>query len=93
MFTQCMDDAWRRIFDQMLIPGFIGAVEGLTDGLREGIRALDIGCGTGHAMNVLARKFPNSTFFGCGIAEDAIAQARAEARDMGLSNSHSTWLM
>lgn len=87
VFTQCMDDVWRRIFDQMLIPGFIDAVDGLTDRLREGIRVLDIGCGTGHAMNVLAREFPNSTFSGYDIAEDAIARAQAEAREMRLSNS------
>jgi len=87
VFTQCMDDAWRRIFDQMLVPDFIGAVEGLTDRLRQGIRVLDIGCGTGHAMNILAREFPHSTFFGYDIAEDAITQARKEANEMGLSNS------
>lgn len=87
VFTQCMDDVWRRIFDQMLVPGFIGAVGGLPDRLREGIRVLDIGCGTGHAMNVLAREFPRSTFSGYDIAEDAIAQARKEAEEMGLSNA------
>lgn len=87
VFTQCMDDTWRRIFDQMLVPGFIGAVKGLTDRLHNGIRVLDMGCGTGHAMNVLAREFPNSTFVGYDIAEDAIAQAQTEAKEMGLSNS------
>ena len=87
VFTQCMDDVWRRIFDQMLVPDFIGAVAGLTDSLREGIRVLDIGCGTGHAMNVLAREFPHSTFVGYDIAEDAIAQGRNEANEMGLANS------
>lgn len=87
VFTQCMDDQWRRIFDHTLIPGFVGAIHGLTDRLRDGIRVLDLGCGTGHAMNVLAREFPNSTFSGYDIAEDAISQARDEARQMGLSNS------
>jgi ubiquinone/menaquinone biosynthesis C-methylase UbiE len=87
VFTQCMDDVWRRIFDQMLVPGFIGAVKGLPDQLRKGIRVLDIGCGTGHAMNVLAREFPNSMFTGYDIAEDAIALAREEANELALSNS------
>ncbi len=86
VFTQCMDDAWRRVFDQMLIPGFIGAVEGLSAELRRGIRVLDIGCGTGHAMNILAREYPNSSFVGYDLAEDAIVQAREEAEEMSLSN-------
>ena len=87
VFTQCMDDTWRRIFDQVLVSGFIGAVAGLADRLRQGIRVLDIGCGTGHAMNVLAREYPSSTFLGYDIGEDAIERARKEAKEMGLSNS------
>ena len=47
---------------------------------------MDIGCGTGHAMNVLAREFPKSTFVGYDIAEDAIAGARKEAKSFGLAN-------
>ena len=87
VFTRCMDDSWRRIFDQHLVPGFIGAVPGLTESLKRGIRVLDVGCGTGHAMNLLAREFPASTFTGYDIAEDAIASANAEAKEMELGNS------
>jgi 2-polyprenyl-3-methyl-5-hydroxy-6-metoxy-1,4-benzoquinol methylase len=86
-FTECMDDAWRRIFDDQLISGFMGSVEGIVEALETGIRVLDIGCGTGHATNVLARGFPNSTFIGYDIAEDAIDSAKAEAEEMGLTNS------
>ncbi|MCP4285192.1 MAG: class I SAM-dependent methyltransferase, partial [Gammaproteobacteria bacterium] len=86
-FTQCMDDAWRRIFDTQLVDGFIGRVDGLRTALEKGIRVLDIGCGTGHAANILACEFPNSTFVGYDIAEDAIAAAQNEARQMGLTTS------
>ncbi len=86
-FTQCMDDAWRRIFDTQLVEGFIGRVDGLRAALEKGIRALDLGCGTGHAINILAREFPNSSFVGYDIAEDAIATAQDEARKMGLTTS------
>ena len=87
VFTQCMDDVWRRIYDQQLVAGFIGAVQGLPESLRRGIRVLDIGCGTGHAMNILAREFPTSRFYGYDIAEDGIESARTEAKKMGLSNA------
>jgi ubiquinone/menaquinone biosynthesis C-methylase UbiE len=87
VFTQCMDDVWRRIYDQQLIGGFISAVEGLPDSLRRGIRVLDVGCGTGHAINLLAREFPASRFCGYDFAEDAIDAARLEANKMGLSNT------
>jgi 2-polyprenyl-3-methyl-5-hydroxy-6-metoxy-1,4-benzoquinol methylase len=87
VFTQCMDDVWRRIYDQQLVAGFIGAVAGLPETLRRGIRVLDIGCGTGHAMNILAREFPASRFYGYDIADDGIEGARTEAKKMGLSNA------
>jgi ubiquinone/menaquinone biosynthesis C-methylase UbiE len=82
-----MDDVWRRIYDQQLVSGFIGVVDGLTGHLRQGIRVLDVGCGTGHAMNILAQEFPSSRFYGYDIAEDAIESARAEAKKMGLTNT------
>src|SRR6266850_7964669 len=87
VFTQCMDDVWRRIYDQMLVPGFIGAVPGLTAALERGITVLDVGCGTGHAANVLARRFPKSRFAGYDIGEDAIDAARKETGEMGLTNT------
>jgi 2-polyprenyl-3-methyl-5-hydroxy-6-metoxy-1,4-benzoquinol methylase len=87
VFTQCMDDVWRRIFDQTLVPSFIGGVPGLAERLQAGISVLDVGCGTGHAMNLLAREFPRSRFLGYDIGEDAIEAAKREAREMQLANS------
>ena len=85
-FTQCMDDAWRRIFDEQLLEGFLGRVANLDTRLQTGIRVLDIGCGTGHAVNVMARAYATSSFVGFDIAEDAIEAARHEAAEMGLHN-------
>ena len=44
----------------------------------------DIACGTGHALIVLARSFPASTFTGYDLDEHAIAWA--EAAGAGLAN-------
>jgi SAM-dependent methyltransferase len=86
-FTEFMDASWRLLYDGLLIKGFLPAVEGLPERLESGIRAADLGCGTGHAVNVMARGYPKSTFVGYDIGEDAIARARAEAREMGLVNA------
>lgn len=55
-------------------------IEGVLDRLEEGIDVLDIGCGSGRAMNWLARRFPNSRFRGYDFSEEAVANARREAR-------------
>jgi SAM-dependent methyltransferase len=85
-FTDRMDDVWRRIYDEQLLDGFIAPAAGLPERLHAGIRVADIGCGTGHAANLLARAFPASDVVGYDIAPDAIAAATAEAQAMGLSN-------
>jgi hypothetical protein len=53
-FTQALDDVWHRICDEQLVDGFLGTFPFLNEALENGIRVLDIGCGTGHAANVLA---------------------------------------
>ncbi|MEU6236104.1 class I SAM-dependent methyltransferase [Kitasatospora sp. NPDC047058] len=77
-----------RVYDLALVGGIVPLVPGLPDRLREGIGALDIGTGQGHAVNVLAKAFPASRFTGVDIAENGIAAARAEAAALGLANAH-----
>jgi SAM-dependent methyltransferase len=85
-FTSLMDQLNRRSLDQLLVSAWLPLVPGLTERLTEGARVADVGCGTGHALVVLATAFPNSTFLGYDLAEDAIALARAEAAERGLTN-------
>jgi len=85
-FTEAMDASWRRIYDGLLIKAFLPLVKGVPERLQQGIRVADVGCGTGHAVNVMAREYPRSTFVGFDLGEDAIARARAEAHAMGLAN-------
>ncbi len=86
-FAQSMADVWRRIYDEHLIGGFLPAAHGLPERLRAGIRVADVGCGAGHAVNVMAREYLQSTFVGFDISADAIERAAAEAKDLGLSNA------
>jgi SAM-dependent methyltransferase len=71
----------------LLIKGFLPAVKELPEQLEGGIRVADLGCGTGQAVNVMARQYPNSVFRGYDFDGVAIARAAAEATDMGLTNA------
>jgi SAM-dependent methyltransferase len=86
-FTEYMDASWRLLYDGLLVKGFLPVVKGLPERLAAGIRVADLGCGTGHAINVMAREYPRSEFAGYDTAVDAIERARAEAREMGLANA------
>jgi hypothetical protein len=85
-FTDTMDDTWRRIYDAQLIDGFLATAPGVLTKLTDGCRAADVGCGTGHALNLMAAAFPKSSFTGFDIGLDGIERARQEAADMGLDN-------
>ena len=59
-FTTVMDRMSRGLLDGQLLDGIVPQVDGLAARLAEGARAADVGCGTGHAVNLLARAFPAS---------------------------------
>ncbi|ASC71404.1 S-adenosylmethionine-dependent methyltransferase [Halomicronema hongdechloris C2206] len=61
-------------------------VPGLVDRLKAGIDVLDVGCGSGRALNKLAQLFPASRLVGYDISEDTIAIATNEAQAAGLTN-------
>lgn len=86
-FTESMDAGWRLLYDGMLIRSFLPLAAGVPDRLAAGISVADVGCGTGHAVNLMARAYPRSSFVGYDIGDDAIERAREEARAMGLDNT------
>jgi 2-polyprenyl-3-methyl-5-hydroxy-6-metoxy-1,4-benzoquinol methylase len=61
-------------------------VPGLTEKLQQGIRVLDVGCGRGRALNLLAGLFPNSVFIGVDLSLEAIQYAQQEAEQLGYKN-------
>lgn len=61
-------------------------VPGLTERLEAGIHVLDVGCGRGKAVNLMAGLFPASRFVGYDLSEEAIAFASEEAAQQGRSN-------
>ncbi|MGQ0843110.1 MAG: class I SAM-dependent methyltransferase [Sporichthyaceae bacterium] len=85
-FTTVMDGLSRGQMDGQLLDGILPLAVGLKERMAAGLRAADVGCGTGHALNLMAQAFPASTFVGFDFAADAVEAARAEAASMGLTN-------
>jgi hypothetical protein len=86
-FHRLMAEDSESVHDAGLLDAVVPAIPGLRDRLTAGAAVADIGCGSGHAVNLLARAFPDSTFIGYDLAEEAIRAARAEAASWGLSNA------
>jgi len=59
---------------------------GLVEKLQNGIRVLDVGCGRGRALNLMAELYPRSSFIGLDLSHEAIEYATREAKEKGLSN-------
>jgi SAM-dependent methyltransferase len=85
-FTGVMDALGRGTYDELLVDAHLPLVPGLTERLTAGARAADVACGTGHALVLLAKAFPASTFTGYDLDDDAIARARDEAAGERLTN-------
>jgi hypothetical protein len=79
-FQALQSEETSRIFDARLIDQIIPlAGDDLVEKLRKGVNVLDIGCGQGHALNLMARAFPNSRFVGYDMSEEGIESGRKEA--------------
>jgi SAM-dependent methyltransferase len=76
-----------QTLDAGLIDVTLPLVEGLPDRLRAGIDVIDIGCGHGHAANLIADAFPASRVTGIDISAEGIAAAGAEADRLHLANA------
>ncbi|HET9876579.1 MAG TPA: methyltransferase domain-containing protein [Mycobacterium sp.] len=75
------------VFDTALIDDILPVVGGLPERLRAGLDVADFGCGSGHAVNLMARAFPASRFTGIDFSDEALAAGTAEAATLGLSNA------
>ena len=85
-FHQVMAEDSGQTVVAALLDHILPLVPGLKDRLASGIQVLDVGCGSGRALNLLAREFPQSRFTGFDISEAAIANARSQAAEQGLDN-------
>jgi SAM-dependent methyltransferase len=62
-------------------------VDGLPQQLHGGLDVADLGLGSGHAVNVMAKTFPASRFTDFDFAEPAIGAAIEAAAALGVTNA------
>jgi SAM-dependent methyltransferase len=86
-FHPMMAEMNGSVFDATLIDVTLPLVPGLVDRLKAGIDVADVGCGSGHAINLMAAAFPASRFTGIDFSEEGVAAGRAEAEQMSLPNA------
>ncbi len=85
-FQELMAEASARVHDARLIGTSVPLVPGLVERLRNGIDVLDVGSGSGHAINLMAKAFPKSIFTGYDFSKEGVAAGRKEAKRLRLSN-------
>lgn len=86
-FHAIMAEESGEVFDAALVDVILPLVDGLPERLRAGADVADWGCGSGHAINVMAQAFPGCRFTGFDFSEEGIATGSAEANRLGLANA------
>src|SRR5690606_9528152 len=86
-FHDLMAESSRTTLEGTLLARTLPLVPGLVERLESGIDVLDVGCGQGVAIRMMAGRFPRSRFTGIDVGGDAIARAREEADRAGLGNA------
>lgn len=86
-FQEVMREESGQVFDATLIDVTLALVPGLVEKLEGGCDVADVGCGSGHAVNIMARAFPKSHFRGFDFSDEGIARGSAEAAEWGLGNA------
>jgi len=77
-------EPWNNTF---LLPTVLPALDGVVDRLTAGSSVIDIGCGAGSAVMLMAAAFPQSEFAGYDISRFALDRAESKRVAAGLPNA------
>ena len=77
-------EPWNRAH---LVPTVLPELEGVQAKLEAGARVVEIGCGAGGAVLMLAEAFPASQIAGYDISRHALERAAERQREAGLENA------
>jgi ubiquinone/menaquinone biosynthesis C-methylase UbiE len=86
-FQRLMAEDSAMVFDAALVHATLPLVADLPARLEQGIDVADVGCGSGHAINLMAAAYPNSRFVGFDFSAEGVAAGRHEAAAKGLGNA------
>jgi 2-polyprenyl-3-methyl-5-hydroxy-6-metoxy-1,4-benzoquinol methylase len=87
-FQQVMAEESSQTVAAALIEAILPLAPAAVEALHTGIEVLDVGCGRGHTLNIMAQAFPESHFTGYDFSKEGIAAGKAEAQAQGLANVH-----
>jgi 2-polyprenyl-3-methyl-5-hydroxy-6-metoxy-1,4-benzoquinol methylase len=76
-------EPWMR---HHLVGTVLASLDGVVEKLTAGVSAIDIGCGAGGAVLMMAEAFPKASFVGYDISERALERARERLAESGLAN-------
>ncbi len=86
-FQQLQAEESAMTYGPKLVSAILPLAPGIIEALQTGADVLDLGCGQGYAVTLMARAFPRSRFTGWDFAEDGIQAARAHTEGLGLTNA------
>lgn len=77
-------EPWNRA---NLLPNVLPKLDGVVDKLQAGAHVVDIGCGAGGAVLLMAGAFPASRFAGYDISKYALGRAAQKLEEAGVTNA------
>jgi SAM-dependent methyltransferase len=88
-YSQDLWDGMERLsatwFEHELVESWIAALPGVRDKLVAGCAAVDVGCGSGRALTLMAKSFPASRFTGYDSSAIAVERATRNAQIAGVA--------
>lgn len=85
-FHEVMAEESNQTVLSVLFTHILPLVPLMTESLDAGASLLDLGCGRGRALLMMAERFPASTFQGFDLSTAAITHATEQAAERGLTN-------
>ena len=77
---------FRPGYQANLVASWLPSLEGVVDKLERGAKVADVGCGRAASTIIMAKAFPNSTFYGFDYHPESIEAARKAAADAGVAD-------